>query len=159
MPFSGQPLVFVDLCPGNPLLSGTNPHLKLPFIPEYMPFPGRPRATSGRGGGPLPGAPRTRPPCSRRVPLCAAAVPQDRVKALTAVNYKQLRINTFQCLGYAKTTPEATILIDYQSIPECGNSVVLKGVYQTDKRNRNKTTRAKRVGTSTAIGSGGYCRA
>ena len=44
--FSGQPLVFVDLRPEKPLLSGTNPHPKPPFIPENTPYTGQPLATN-----------------------------------------------------------------------------------------------------------------
>ena len=48
MPNPGQPPEKVDLCPGKPLLSGTNPHPKLPFIPEKASYTGQ-RLPSNKG--------------------------------------------------------------------------------------------------------------
>ena len=49
------------------------PHVQRCVVMEHR---ARRTATIGRGGGPLPGAPRSRPRCSRRSCCRAAAVPQ-----------------------------------------------------------------------------------
>ena len=47
-PFPGQPLKKVDLHPVKPYVPGTNPHPKLPFIPETPLITGQ-RSSQGRG--------------------------------------------------------------------------------------------------------------
>ena len=110
MPNPGQPPEKVDLCPGKPLLSGTNPHPRPPFIPEKASYTGR-RLPSNKG--------------SDRKRHVFRAAPED-----TAI-FKRFIINVFQRLGYHFLPPEATVLIDYQSIPDYNRCVVLKIVYQT----------------------------